>query len=878
MSKTQHQIIYLKDYQEPNYKAKKTQLKFLLHEDSTLVESEVHYIKTENGKPELRLDGRDLNLISVAINDQNVPLESLDYSPNHICLSKLPDDFKLTIITEIYPQNNTALEGLYKSNGKFCTQCEPEGFRRITYFVDRPDNMSEYFVRIEADRKLYPHLLSNGNLIESGDLPGDRHFALWHDPFLKPSYLFALVAGDLAVATDQFVTKSGRPIDIRLYVEPQNHDKCEFAIEAIKDSMAWDERVFDLEYDLDIFMVVAVSDFNMGAMENKGLNIFNSKYILAKPETATDTDYEAIQGVIGHEYFHNWTGNRVTCRDWFQLSLKEGLTVFRDQEFSADLNSRPVKRILDVMSLRNSQFLEDSGPMAHPVRPDSYMEINNFYTPTVYNKGAEVIRMIDTILGRETFIKAVQHYLRSHDGRAATIEDFIDSMETISKRDFSSQFKRWYTQSGTPQVSVTLNHKDNQLTLTFVQSLPPTPGQGSKLPQLIPIRSAFFSSDGQPLEFVYDGKLAHEHTLLLEEFNQEIRIDGLKERPIPSFLRDFSAPVFLNYSYSKAELRLLIEKETNDFNRYEACQKLAICLMQEALEQKRHDKSQHWQFEEEDIHAFVKLLHMGNIDGSLIAKCFMLPTVEYLTNALSKETVDDLFDVRQALSFALANACESFFASILTKAEAGIHKPYQFTGSEVSRRELLKIALHYLSYLQTHEYLDRIEAFYYQCNNMTDTMSCLGALRSLECPQRERALAHFYETWQHDELVIDKWFAIQASSNHPDVLNQVKSLLEHPDFNLLKPNRVYAVLRQFMRCNPHGFHNRSGEGYRLLTDKIIEIDSKNSSVSSMLATSLSQWRSFDRARQALMKKELIRLQKLDTLSRDTYEIVEKSLK
>lgn len=872
MADQQHQTIYLRDYTEPNYWAAETRLHFRLEEDRTLVTSVVRYTRNSTKPNFLRLHGRDLKLVGLKIDGKSLPLAELDYSPQHLTLKNLPDQLEVAVTTELKPHENTALEGLYKSSGKFCTQCEPEGFRRITYYLDRPDVMSEFYTTIEADRDRYPVLLSNGNLIRQGELDNNRHFCTWHDPFPKPSYLFALVAGDLVPIEDSFTTKSGRNVALKIFVEDFNRDKCGFAMESVKQAMKWDEDVYGLEYDLDIFMIVAVSDFNMGAMENKGLNIFNSKYILAKPETATDHDFEAIQGVVGHEYFHNWTGNRITCRDWFQLSLKEGLTVFRDQEFSADMTSRAVKRIAEVSSLRNSQFLEDSGPMAHPVRPDRYMEINNFYTATVYNKGAEVIRMIHTMIGEEAFQRGMDLYTERHDGQAATIEDFVRAMADASGTDLT-RFMRWYTQAGTPKLNVTMTYEPQaeRLRLTFEQVLPDTPDHRVKEPFTIPVKTAFLLTNGEPESFNYQGKSATEHVLIVSEKQQEFVFDGIKEKPIPSFLRDFSAPVFLNYEYHKADLRFLLKHETNDFNRFEAAQNLAITIIKDRVFEGTSVKSP----DRDDLASFCSLLTNDRVDPRLMAKALTLPSVEFLTNSFPGTEVEKLFDARQWLAQAIAQYCEDDFLQLYQSVQG--QKEFSLSQKAVENREVKRISLQYLTQLEKPEYFAMAFDQFQQSNNMTDKFNALACLVHHPITERDQALKNFYDTWHQDELVLDKWFALQASSNHPEVLSHVQQLVEHKDFNLLKPNRVYAVLRQFIRCNPYGFHHPSGDGYRLMADYVLKLDPKNSQVASMLATALSQWKSFDPNRQMLMKDQLMRIKAQKDLSKDTYEVIAKSL-
>lgn len=865
-----HKTIYLKDYREPAFWARKVDLNFDLHDGYTVVTSKVLYEKNKSQPDgELVLDGKELELEYIAVNGEELQKETYKSTANYLIIHKPMISFELEIRTRIYPEANTALEGLYHSGSKYCTQCEPEGFRRITFFPDRPDIMAGYTTRIEGDKSTCPVLLSNGNLIECGEVGEDRHFTTWQDPFPKPSYLFALVAGNLVSQETEFTTKSGRKVPIKIFVEEKDKHKCAFALDAVIDSMRWEEEVYGLEYDLDVFMIVAVSDFNMGAMENKGLNIFNSKYVLADQKTATDADFEAIRSVIGHEYFHNWTGNRVTCRDWFQLSLKEGLTVFRDQEFSADHGSRGVLRIQDVNALRNSQFVEDSGPMAHPVRPDSYIEINNFYTATVYNKGAEVIRMMRTIIGHEAFHRGVDIFLKQHDGSAATVEHFIEAMEEASQMNFD-QFKRWYFQAGTPNLQVSEQYLSakKQLRISFKQQIPKTPGQEHKKPHIIPVKTSLFNPQGKAIIFEYQGQKSTEHTLIVSEREQDITLHNIEQKPIASYLRDFSAPIKLIRDISHEELRFLIQYDDNDFNRYEATQNLLITITEAFVEK---DAS----LQQEDIASIRALLIDKIADKQLIAAALSLPTTEYLTNQLKTHTIDELFYARRRLEKALGLELEHE----LFETFQHLQETAELSSQEgVAARALKAMCLKYLTATENIKYIELAQNAFAKANSMTETMGAIGALSDLKHEIRDQAMKQFYEQWQDDELVLDKWFTLQASSNHPDVMEHVKQLCVHPKFNLLKPNRVYSLLRRFAKCNPEGFHALSGEGYRLMADHVMKIDPKNPSVASILAKTLSQWQSFDSKRQALMKGQLNRILACPELSKDTYEIVEKSLK
>jgi aminopeptidase N len=867
-----HKAIHLKDYQEPSYWAKSVELDFNLCAGKTTVKSRVSYEKNQNGPgDQLTLNGRGLSLLEASVNGKILSDKDYSATPEQFVLHNSADAFTLELTTEIDPESNTALEGLYKSGEKYCTQCEPEGFRRITYYLDRPDVMSVFTTRIEADKDTFPILLSNGNLKEKGDCENNRHFCVWHDPHPKPSYLFALVAGNLAKKETSYTTKSGRKVAIEIFVEEHNIDKCDFALTSVKNAMRWDETVYGLEYDLDVFMIVAVGDFNMGAMENKGLNIFNSKYVLADQATATDKDFKAVESVIGHEYFHNWTGNRVTCRDWFQLSLKEGLTVFRDQEFSSDMGSRGIVRIQEVNALRNSQFIEDSGPMAHPVRPDSYIEINNFYTATVYNKGAEVIRMIHTLIGPTNYHKGMDLFFERFDGKAVTIEDFVQAMQDASGYDFD-QFKRWYFQAGTPSIDVNQSYdaKDKSLKITFKQSIPDTPQQSNKLAQVIPVKAKFFDSkSGKAIPLTYNGKTAEEHVIVIDSTEQVLKFDKVSAQPIPSLLRDFSAPVILNYSYNDEELRFLIKHDDNAFVRYEAAQDLWIMILKDRI------KKQMDTISDADINSFKVLVSDKDLDKQLIAKALIPPTVEFLTNRIKDLNLDDLFQARlwliEAISIQLEKELNDAYHNCCNQHDD------QFSPEAISDRDLKMTCLQLLTASGKQDYIDLATKVYETSNNMTESIGALQALVSIDCKERETLLKSYYDSWNHDDLVLDKWFASQASSNHPKVLSHVKELSKHAKFNLLQPNRVYALLRSFVKCNPFGFHNQNGEGYKLLADFVLTIDTKNPSVASLLATSLSQWKSFDEKRQALMKAQLERLAACENLSKDTYEVVTKSL-
>ncbi|MBF0440704.1 MAG: aminopeptidase N [Oligoflexales bacterium] len=882
MNKKEPVTTFLCDYKKPNFSAKKSALIFELEEDFCLVTSKVEYSRTKGQSANIKerdlvLSGENLEIVSILMDGNILEKAKYDLLENILRLVNPPDRFLLTIKTKIRPQENTSLIGLYKANNKFCTQCEAEGFRRITYFLDRPDILSIFETTIIADKKRYPVLLSNGNLIERGELENGRHFVKWFDPFPKPSYLFALVAGNLYEVKDRFTTKSGREIELKIFVEDKDRDKCNYAMLSLKKAMKWEEDVYGLEYDLNAYMIVAIRDFNMGAMENKGLNIFNSKYVLASPDTATDADFLSIEGVIAHEYFHNWTGNRVTCRDWFQLSLKEGLTVFRDQEFSSDMNVRSVQRIDDVKALRNTQFPEDKSAMAHPVRPESYIEINNFYTPTVYLKGAEVIRMIHTILGEKNFHAGIDIYLSRHDGFAATIDDFLKAMEEASGMDLD-QFKFWYMQAGTPIVTIKwdYDHSNKCCTLHIRQEIPDTPSQTNKKPHLIPIKMALLGKNGNELPFQINEN-AHrnspkEHVLLLSKSEETFHFRNIEESPTPSLLRNFSAPVYLDANYTPKELIFLMSNDPNEFIRYEAIQNLASQIILDYASSYCTEKPM--SVDENFILAFQKCLSDKNMKPLFLATLITPPSLSYLSSIGDQINVEGLFFGQKLYKKTLAMKCSDFFMK-LYKENSSLQG--HFTEHEkIGRRALKNTSLGFLMKLQAEEIQDICIHQYETARNMTDRIESLALIVDSPSRKREYILNNFYQRWENDPLVIDKWFNIQSSSSHPDILKQVKSLLNHPAFEIVNPNRVRAVF-SFTHLNPYGFHNISGEGYRITADYILKTDTINPSISSALAIPLSRFKRLDESRQILMKTEIERILKHSNLSKEVYEILMKSL-
>jgi len=853
--------VYLKNYEAPLFAVDKVDLEFDLFEDHALVRNHMQLSRLHKG--DLYLYGDDLELVSIELD--NKPLAKDDYrlESSDLVILNCPDKFTLTIVTLIHPEKNTKLSGLYRSSNIFCTQCEAHGFRAITYFLDRPDVLSIYSTKITADKALYPKLLSNGNLVDFGDTTNGRHWVLWQDPFKKPSYLFALVAGNLKSISDEFITSSGRKVDLHIYVEPGNEDKCAHAMTSLKKSMRWDEEVFGLEYDLDIFMIVAVSDFNMGAMENKGLNIFNSKYILARKDTATDQDYADIEGVVGHEYFHNWTGNRVTCRDWFQLSLKEGLTVFRDQEFSRDMNSKDVCRLLDVKALRNAQFPEDAGSMAHPVRPESYEEINNFYTATIYNKGAEVIRMQETLLGKAGFRRGMDLYFKRHDGQAVTIDDFVAAMEDANNVDFS-QFKLWYSQAGTPVVEVKSSFHDKKLTLTLTQSCPITPDKKDKKPFHIPIRIALFNTNGKELPI-------ESNVLELKEKEQTFYFEGLSEKPIVSLLREFSAPIILQREIAQDELLALLRYETDGFAKYDAAERLALGVIKYCYNSERAN----WQIPAAIIDAYSFVLEDEALDMSLRAELLTPPSFEDVAASLNDIDVVKIEEARDFFHKELGRA-------LFLKAEACYQSLWQqedheINGKAYGRRKLRNVCLRLMIKADEGRTINACQQQFIKAKTMTDQIAAFALLaNSKDINLRQQAIDNFYQQWEKDELVLDKWFSIQASSDLPNTLDFVKKLESHKAFNFKNPNKVRALVGAFTQFNPRHFHAADGSGYKYLTEILLKMDKINPQIAARLATPFTRWKRLNEPRQLLIKHQLNHLATFE-LSRDLRELVMKSL-
>jgi aminopeptidase N len=881
------QTIYLKDYTPYPYDIRHIDLNFDIHDGYTIVTSTLKIAAKPGQTEELFLNGEHLELMSVTLNGEAFEGYEADGKGLRMPCPG-PDEFILEIKTRIKPEENTRLEGLYKSGDTYCTQCEAEGFRTITYYPDRPDVLTTFTTRIEAKKDAFPVLLGNGNRIDHGEAEHGRHFAIWHDPFLKPCYLFALVAGDLAHIEDSFTTKSGRKVELYIYVRPGDEDQCDHAMESLKKSMKWDEDVYGLEYDLDLFNIVAVSDFNMGAMENKSLNIFNTALVLAHQDTATDSDFTRVESVIAHEYFHNWSGNRITCRDWFQLSLKEGLTVFRDQEFSADMNSRAVQRIDDVSHLRRLQFPEDSGPLAHPIRPDNYIEINNFYTMTVYEKGAEVIRMMHTILGPENYRKGTDLYFSRHDGQAATCEDFVACLEEASGIDLS-QFKLWYEQAGTPKLHFRgiYHAENNTYTAELSQTIPDTPGQTNKKPMHIPVALGLLGHDGQDIRLISpppssrrrpgssgseeqdpglrrdDGKRGRDDSIILHltEEKQSFVLENIAEKPVASVLRNFSAPVRLEAELSDDELAFLMVHDSDAFNRWEAGQEFAMRAM---------EREEHEQF----LAAYGTMLE-DTSDPAFLARAMALPSVSMMGQRQDDVDPPALHKKRKALRAAIKRTHRKALDK-LYKDFSG-DETFSVTAEAMGRRALKNVTLDLLTATHGTGCRRRAKEQYDSANNMTDRIAALSILTNIDCPETDDALEHFYERFEHYPLVIDKWFSLQACAVKDGLINNIKKLSQHTDFNIKNPNRVRSLYAAFAINNPVHFHAADGSGYVFLTEAIIALNSINPQIAARLLTPLREWRRYTPDRQEMMKAALDKILATPNLSPDVFEIASKSI-
>jgi len=885
VSSDQPEVVYRNDYRASHFAIDRVDLDFVLGDGETLVSTRMEVRREESSKNSdspLVLDGEDLETLEVRMDGVVLSAPQCQVSERELTIQSPPEQFVLETRVRIRPEQNTALSGLYCTSGNFCTQCEAMGFRRITWFLDRPDVMARYTTTITADRERCPVMLSNGNRVSEEDLGEGRHRVRWEDPFPKPSYLFALVAGDLVCHRGEYVTASGRSVQLEIWVEPQNVDRCDHALQSLKRSMKWDEQRFGLEYDLDIYMIVAVNDFNMGAMENKGLNVFNSKYVLALPETATDEDYEAIERVIGHEYFHNWTGNRVTCRDWFQLTLKEGLTVFRDQQFGADMTSAPVVRIDEVKLLRAAQMTEDAGPMAHPIRPDSYISMDNFYTATVYNKGAEVVRMYQTLLGVEGFRNGLDLYFERHDGQAVTCDDFRSAMGDANGRDFD-QFARWYGQPGTPLVEGRdeFDAESGRYTLHLRQSMPKTGYDVVDSPEFLPLHipiglgllepngedsTARLQSEAGP--FSGPGSIIE-----LTELEQSFEFEGCDSRPVPSLLRNFSAPVRLRMERSVADLAFLMSHDSDAFNRWDAGQELAQRVLLELAERSR--AGQPLEADADFSSAWGRVLGDQALDGSLRALALTLPAERVVGQEMETIDPEALFVAREFLRRHLG----SVHAETLQRVyqEASESSVYSNDKASINRRRLKNTALAYLVAGEVPGSIEWASEQFRGADNMTDAQAALMILCDVDTQETEEALAEFYARWREDPLVLDKWFSLQAASRRPDTLDRVEALCDHEDWSLRNPNRVRALLGTFCAGNQRYFHQSSGGGYRLLGGMVRQLDPLNPQVAARMVSIFNPWRRYDAGRQSLMRKELEEIRDVPGLSKDVFEIVNRAL-
>ncbi len=861
------QAKYRKDYQAPSHTITEIDLTFDLYDNDTIVTA-LSKVVQKGESTTLELDGEGLELRSVKVDGEDWAHHEVKEAS--LVLSDLPAEFELEIITKIDPEANTALEGLYKSGGAFCTQCEAEGFRRITYYLDRPDVLAKYTTKVIADKATYPYLLSNGNRIAQGEAENGRHWVQWQDPHPKPAYLFALVAGDFDVLRDKYTTMSGRNVDLEIFVDKGNLDRAGHAMTSLINSMKWDEERFGLEYDLDIYMIVAVDFFNMGAMENKGLNIFNSKFVLANDQTATDRDYLGIEAVIGHEYFHNWTGNRVTCRDWFQLSLKEGLTVFRDQEFSSDLGSRAVNRIDNVRIIRGPQFAEDASPMSHPIRPDKVIEMNNFYTLTVYEKGSEVIRMYHTLLGEEGFQKGMKLYFERHDGTAATCEDFVSAMEDATGVDLK-QFRLWYSQSGTPTLRVNSEYNAEAKTyaLTVEQFTEATQDQAEKQALHIPFDIELYDSKGQIIPLIINGESVH-NVLDIKQDKQTFVFENVAEQPVPSLLREFSAPVKLEYDYSDAELIFLMKHATNDFARWDASQMLLAKYIRQNVNNVQTGSEV--QLSEDLIDAFRGVLLDENLEPAFIAQVFSLPSINEITGWYKQIDVDAVDTVLNSITVSLSAALEDELSATyhtLKQAE------YTIDHAAIGKRALRNQCLQFLAHTDKGNTL--VKAQYEAANNMTDTIAAMSAANSAQLECREELMADYSDKWKHDGLVMDKWFAMQGSNPAEDALEKVKATMNHEAFSLKNPNRTRSLIGSFLAANPVRFHDKSGSGYQFAGEILRQLNDSNPQVASRMIDPLLKFRKYDEARQAMIRAELEKLKAMDNLAKDLFEKVTKAL-
>ncbi len=863
------QTIYLKDYKAPDYKVMDVDVRFEIFDEKTIVTTKAQYTQNNEAEADLFLNGKELKLISCKLDAKDIQPNIDDKGMTISCPGK--DIFTLEIVTEIYPHKNTALDGLYKSNGTYCTQCEAEGFRKITYYQDRPDVMATFKVTVEADKESAPVLLSNGNLVDEGDAGGGRHFTIWEDPTPKPCYLFALVAGDLERVDDKFTTMSGQDVDLYIYVRKGDEGQCNHAMDSLIKSMKWDEEVYGREYQYDRFNIVAVSDFNMGAMENTALNIFNTALVLAHQETATDQDYIRVESVIGHEYFHNWTGNRVTCRDWFQLSLKEGLTVFRDQEFSSDLNSRSVQRIDDVGHLRRSQFPEDASPLAHPVRPESYMEINNFYTMTIYEKGAEVIRMFYTLLGPDNYRRATDLYFDRHDGQAVTCDDWFNCMQECCDIDLT-QFKLWYSQAGTPEVNAEGKYdaKNKTYTLKLSQNIPDTAGQSDKKPMHIPVAFGLVGKEGQDLPLSI--KKETTQVLDLTKKSQRFKFEGIEEEPVPSILRNFSAPVKLTTDLTDEQLRFLMKHDSDGFNKWEAGQKLYLSEINAIIDGGATEPSEGLL---ESVGHLIEQGIEGNDDKALLARALSLPDISIIGQSREIVDPDAISKARKVVTKAIGKR----YADKLEKIYQGNLECEVFSVNPeaMAQRALKVVALKYIKAADKEHGIELAKNLYDNARNMTDRVSALSVLSDTQSTEATDAFADFHERFKDYLLVIDKWFSLQASTYYDGVIDDLKKLANHEDFDIKNPNRVRSLYSAFAINNPEAFHAKDGSGYEFLKETIIELNIINPQIAARMVTPMREWKRYTPDRQTMIKAALQEILEQPNLSPNVFELVSKSL-
>jgi len=857
-------LIQLSDYEAPKYFVENIYLTVELDPKATKVYSRMQIKKNGGHNEPLILSGEELKLIGVKLNEKNLSQDDYELGLDTLKIKNVGDSVLLEIENIIDPESNKTLDGLYKSGSIFCTQCEPEGFRRITFYIDRPDNMAKFTTKIIGDKKLYPIMLSNGNPVERGDLGDGRHFVVWEDPFLKPSYLFALVAGDLGVIADQYTTKSNRNVKLEIYCDKGNEDKCHYAMESLKKSMKWDEDRFGLEYDLDIYMIVAVDSFNMGAMENKGLNVFNSAYVLANPKTATDQNFYGIESVIGHEYFHNWTGNRVTCRDWFQLTLKEGLTVFRDQEFSADLNSRDVERIQSVNTLRMAQFSEDQGPTSHPIKPSSYIEINNFYTATVYEKGSEVIRMLQTLLGRDGFRKGMDKYFELYDGKAVRTEDFIHAMSVGNSNFDLSQFQNWYHQNGTPNLYATTNYDESKkvFKLKLKQELPKNTIRDAKA-FLMPIKVGLIDHKGQDIA---------ERTLILKDFEAEYTFENIKEKPVASINRHFSAPIKLHTDHTFDELLFLMGHDGDAFNRFEAAQVVATQLLDGLISDLKTNTP--LVLNPKYIEAFGKILTDDLIDDAFKALCITLPEESVIHQEQNPIAYKETHRAREFMKQTLAQAHEEIFFKLYN--DLNMNREYKLDAASMGKRDLKSKCRKYIMYVHNNKYESFVFNLYQEASNMTDEIGDLRDIVHSKSSHMEDALSMFYQKWKHETLVMQKWLSVQVTAPYDDVYDRVLKLEKDPVYDKTVPNLVRSLLLQYA-ANKIQFNHESGRGYRLIAERIVELDKLNPQVASRLASQFKDFKRLPSHLKELMQPELEKIVKVEGLSKNVFEIVSKIL-